>query len=60
MSCTIHGGLGSPDPMTMGAEVPFTHRWVADLDDASGVEGEWYSSTSPTPVWSRTRVVSNH
>jgi hypothetical protein len=25
----------------MRAEFPFTFRWVANLDDASGVEGEW-------------------
>jgi glutathione S-transferase len=25
----------------MRAEFPFTFRWIANLDDASGVEGEW-------------------
>ncbi len=31
----------------MRAEFPFTWRWIANLDDASGVEGEWDGSFSP-------------
>ena len=33
-----------PTPMRiMRAKAPFTDHWVRRLDDASGVEGEWYS-----------------
>ena len=28
----------------MRAEFPFTYRWLANLDDASGVDGEWRSA----------------
>ena len=32
-----------PTPMRiMRAKAPFTDHWVRRLDDASGVEGEWY------------------
>jgi glutathione S-transferase len=31
----------------MRAEFPFTWRWIANLDDASGVEGEWSDTTAP-------------
>jgi glutathione S-transferase len=31
----------------MRAEFPFTFRWIANLDDASGVEGEWSSEIAP-------------
>ena len=31
----------------MRADFPFTFRWIANLDDASGVEGEWNEGYSP-------------
>jgi glutathione S-transferase len=31
----------------MREEFPFTWRWIANLDDASGVEGEWNEGYSP-------------
>jgi glutathione S-transferase len=34
----------------MRVEFPFTHRWLANLDDASGIEGEWRSMLSPQPA----------
>jgi glutathione S-transferase len=38
-----------PTPQEMmRAEFPFTYRWLANLDDASGVEGEWPAPCSPT------------
>jgi glutathione S-transferase len=40
-----------PTPQEMmRAEFPFTYRWLANLDDASGVEGEWLANRSPTPA----------
>ena len=33
----------------MRAEFPFTYRWLANLDDASGVDGEWRASDAPQP-----------
>lgn len=32
----------------MRAEFPFAFRWTQELDDASGVEGEWSADTAPT------------
>jgi glutathione S-transferase len=34
----------------MRAKYPFTYRWLAELDDASGVEGEWRAASAPLPV----------
>jgi glutathione S-transferase len=34
----------------MRAEFPFTWRWIANLDDASGVEGAWLSMLAPLPA----------
>ncbi|HEX3672714.1 MAG TPA: glutathione S-transferase family protein [Rhizomicrobium sp.] len=31
----------------MRAEFPFTWRWIANLDDASGVDGEWREGFAP-------------
>jgi glutathione S-transferase len=37
-----------PTPQQMmRAEFPFTYRWLANLDDASGVEGAWQTAPSP-------------
>ena len=37
-----------PTPQAlMRADYPFTYRWLADLDDASGVEGEWRDGEAP-------------
>lgn len=33
----------------MRAEFPFTFRWLMNLDDASGVEGEWRDPAAPPP-----------
>ena len=31
----------------MRAEFPYTYRWLAHVDDASGIEGEWSDAISP-------------
>jgi hypothetical protein len=37
-----------PTPMRiMRAKAPFTDHWVRRLDDASGVEGQWYPREQP-------------
>jgi glutathione S-transferase len=33
----------------MRERFPFVHRWLMQLDDASGVEGAWRASDAPTP-----------
>jgi len=33
----------------MRAEFPFTYRWLMNIDDASGVEGEWRGGNAPLP-----------
>lgn len=33
----------------MRADYPFTFRWLANLDDASGVDGAWRPADSPAP-----------
>lgn len=33
----------------MRARFPFVHRWLMQLDDASGVEGAWRAPDAPTP-----------
>ncbi len=39
-----------PTPQEMmRADYPFTYRWLANLDDASGVEGEWRAADAPPP-----------
>lgn len=39
-----------PTPQeTMREHYPFTYRWLANLDDASGVEGEWRAADVPQP-----------
>jgi glutathione S-transferase len=40
-----------PTPQEMmRADFPFTYRWLANLDDASGVEGEWLSPGADLPT----------
>ena len=41
-----------PTPQEMmRADYPFTYRWLANLDDASGVEGEWRKADeAPLPA----------
>jgi glutathione S-transferase len=42
-----------PTPMRiMRAQAPFTDHWVRRLDDASGVEGEWYPREQALTGWS--------
>jgi glutathione S-transferase len=37
-----------PTPQQMmRKDFPFTYRWLAELDDASGVEGEWRDPNAP-------------
>ena len=39
-----------PTPQEMmRADYPFAYRWLANLDDASGVEGEWRPADAPQP-----------
>jgi glutathione S-transferase len=39
-----------PTPQEMmRAKYPFTYRWLANLDDASGVEGAWRPADAPLP-----------
>ena len=33
----------------MRADYPFTYRWLANLDDASGIDGEWRDASAPLP-----------
>ncbi len=40
-----------PTPQEMmRAEFPYTYRWLAELDDASGVDGEWRDPAAPLPA----------
>lgn len=40
-----------PTPQAlMRAEYPFTYRWLHNLDDASGVEGDWHAADAPLPA----------
>jgi glutathione S-transferase len=40
-----------PTPQDMlRADFPFTFRWIANLDDASGIEGEWRTGDTPLPA----------
>ena len=40
-----------PTPQDMmRADYPFTLRWLANLDDASGLEGEWRDPDAPHPA----------
>jgi glutathione S-transferase len=34
----------------MRAEFPFTFRWIANLEDASGIEGEWRAGGASPPA----------
>lgn len=39
-----------PTPQEMlRADFPFTYRWLANLDDASGIEGDWLSPNEALP-----------
>jgi glutathione S-transferase len=43
--------ISDPTPADLLREIaPFTVRWVAHLDDASGVEGEWRAPDEPLPA----------
>mgnify|MGYP001552503610 CR=1 FL=1 len=33
----------------MRAEFPFTYRWLLNIDDAAGMEGEWRAPDAPLP-----------
>jgi hypothetical protein len=39
----------TPDEL-MRKDFPFLYRWLSNLDDASGVEGEWRASDAPVPA----------
>lgn len=40
-----------PTPQDLMREkYPFTYRWIANIDDASGVEGEWRDANAPLPA----------
>jgi len=39
----------TPDEL-MRKDYPFLYRWLSNLDDASGVEGEWRATDAPVPT----------